>query len=79
MYRSKRFRARPIGEVVEELERIASQAGSYIRRVFLADGDPMALPAERMIPILEACGKLFPRLERVTTYATPRCHHRCRD
>jgi radical SAM superfamily enzyme YgiQ (UPF0313 family) len=71
MYATKRFKMRDVQEVVDELGRVAEQAGSYVRRVFLADGDPMVLPTDRMVRILEACRELFAGLERVATYATP--------
>lgn len=71
MYTTKRFRARPEQELTEELEAIAEHLGTQVERIFLADGDPMVLPAERMVRLLQECYRLFPRLKRVTTYATP--------
>lgn len=43
----------------------------HARRVFLADGDAMALSTGRLTRILERLRDRLPRLERVTAYATP--------
>jgi radical SAM superfamily enzyme YgiQ (UPF0313 family) len=70
MYKSKRYRARPLDEVFRDIERAAlgwPEAG----RVFLADGDALALPAEHLVQILEKLKEALPRLTRVSCYATP--------
>ncbi len=71
MYRGKRFRIRPEQEVVDELTAVSDVSGSGVKRIFLADGDPLVIKADSMVRILEVCRSLFPKLERVTTYATP--------
>ena len=70
MYKMKRFRIRPLEEVIEEI-RWASKEYPFVRRVFLADGDPLCVPADYMVRVLEELYRGFPRLERVGTYATP--------
>lgn len=70
MYKTKRFRIRPIEEVLEEID-WASREYPFVRRAFLADGDPLCLPEDHMLKILEALYRAFPCLERVSTYATP--------
>jgi len=70
MYRSKRFHARPEKELFAEID-WAGENLPETRRVFLADGDALALSATRMIPILERLYRRFPRLERVSAYASP--------
>ena len=42
-----------------------------VRRVFLADGDALVLPTERLLRILETLRKYFPNLTRVSSYAAP--------
>lgn len=71
MYKSKRFKVRPEKEVISDLAAVAGDMGSSIKRVFLADGDPLVIKAESLVRIIRECYRLFPRLERVTTYATP--------
>ena len=70
MYKMKRFRIRPLEEVIEEI-RWASKEYPFVRRVFLADGDPLCVPADYMVRVLEELYRGFPKLERVGTYATP--------
>ncbi len=67
-YLGKPFRARPLAEVLEDIE----MARSYIphtRRVFLADGNALVLNTQRLVPILDALNEAFPNLERVGIYA----------
>ncbi len=70
MYKSKKFRVRPLGEVIRDLEWCAKREQG-VQRIFLADGDALATPTEDLLKILKACYELFPRLERVTSYANP--------
>jgi radical SAM superfamily enzyme YgiQ (UPF0313 family) len=42
------------------------------RRIFLADGDALNLPKDRMIEILEYLREEFPKLERISCYAMPK-------
>ncbi|MCP3871152.1 MAG: radical SAM protein [Gammaproteobacteria bacterium] len=70
MYRSKTYRARPLEEVFADLQDAAS-AWPDARRIFLADGDALALPTEHLMKILERVKRLFPAFSRVSSYATP--------
>ena len=67
MYLDKKFAARPLSEVLEDLEE-AGKRFPDTRRVFLLDGDAMTLSMARLEPILEALGRTFPRLARVGSY-----------
>ncbi len=49
----------------------ASRLWPGTRRIFLADGDALVLSAGALERILEYLGHSFPRLQRVTAYATP--------
>lgn len=70
MYKSKTFRARPLAEVRADIA-AAARMRPGTQRVFLADGDALCLPTEHLAAILEALREAFPRLERVSSYATP--------
>lgn len=70
MYRSKLYVARPLDEVIADI-RIAARAWPDAQRVFLADGDALALPADHLLAILRELAATFPRLTRVSCYATP--------
>ncbi len=76
-YQSKRFRVRPEKELFAEIDD-ASREMPDTRRVFLADGDAMALSPKRMLRVLERLYQKFPHLERVTSYASPQnlLHHK---
>lgn len=72
MYKAKKFRIRPLDEVVRDLEECALLYGSQVRRIFLADGDAMIVRTADLLYILEKAFALFPRLERVSVYAAPK-------
>lgn len=72
MYRSKRYRVRPLDEVLGEIAWAGAQFGAEVRHAFVADGDPLAMPMGHWEPILRALAAAFPRLRRVSTYATAR-------
>jgi radical SAM superfamily enzyme YgiQ (UPF0313 family) len=69
-YRSKRFRVRPEEELFAEIDWAGHELPG-LRRVFLADGDALALSTRRMCRILERLYARIPSLERVTAYASP--------
>ncbi len=72
MYRSKAYTVRPLPEVLAEIAWAGAHLGDEVRHVFVADGDPLGLPTEHWEPILRALAGAFPRLRRVSTYATAR-------
>jgi radical SAM superfamily enzyme YgiQ (UPF0313 family) len=69
MYTQKPFRVRPFAEVKEDVENLSSRLKERVSRVFLADGDALALPARSMVRILDLLSSELPRLERVSSYA----------
>jgi len=67
----KKFRPKPQTEIEAELKRCAtSMAG--VRRVFLADGDAMALSFKRLKTILLSIRTYLPTVTRVSSYCLPR-------
>jgi radical SAM superfamily enzyme YgiQ (UPF0313 family) len=70
MYRDKRFRVKPWEDLEAEIDEAAATVPN-VRRIFLADGDAFVLPAKSLERILERLHRSFPRLQRVTAYATP--------
>ena len=72
MYKNKKFRIRPLEDVVADLEECAALYGSQVKRIFLADGDAMIVKTEVLLYVLERCFALFPRLERVSAYVAPK-------
>ena len=69
MYKSKRYVARPVEEVKREVGALA-RAYPEARRVFLADGDALSLPTGQLLELLAYLKTAFPRLGRVSAYAS---------
>jgi len=70
MYRSKQYVERPLADVIADI-RTAAAGWPDAQRVFLADGDALALPTEHLLAILRELAAKLPRLTRVSCYATP--------
>jgi radical SAM superfamily enzyme YgiQ (UPF0313 family) len=70
MYKTKKFQVRPWDDVLADLEWCGRHERGA-RKIFLADGDALAMPADQMLALLKKCRKLFPSLERVSSYANP--------
>jgi radical SAM superfamily enzyme YgiQ (UPF0313 family) len=68
----KAFRARKEDEVLSTIRRCGERFGSDVKRVFLADGDAMALPSRRLLAVLEAVRSHLPAVRRVSSYCLPR-------
>ncbi len=71
MYKDKTFRVRPTEEVKAGFDEAQNCYGNSIRRVFLADGDALVRETADLEEILSYARECFPRLERVSSYATP--------
>lgn len=69
MYESKQFRPRQWEDIVQDIQTMA--AYKDIRRVFLADGDALSCKNEFLIEILQELKKALPKLQRVSSYASP--------
>ena len=70
MYRSKTFRVRALTETLADIEEAKQSFGDRVRKVFVADGDALVLDLEHWEAILNACRDAFPRMKRVSAYAT---------
>jgi radical SAM superfamily enzyme YgiQ (UPF0313 family) len=71
MYTTKNFKVKKEEDVLKEIQAVA-KIDSGIRKIFLADGNPMVLSTEKLLFILKAIKENFPKNRRVTTYALPR-------
>lgn len=67
MYKDKKFRVRDLDEVIQDL-RWAKEHYRRVERIFLCDGDALALSNNRLMPILEFISDNFPECERVSVY-----------
>jgi coproporphyrinogen III oxidase-like Fe-S oxidoreductase len=70
MYKTKKFLVRPFEEVEKDVIEMSWQYPNT-RKIFLADGDPLAAPADFIIKVLDHMNQRFPKLERISTYAGP--------
>jgi radical SAM superfamily enzyme YgiQ (UPF0313 family) len=71
MYRTKRFRVRPVEEVLGEVRAVAEMVAG-VRRVFLGDGDALAAPYEHLEAVLREIRICLPEVTRVGLYADSR-------
>lgn len=69
MYRDKTFRVRPLADSLEDLQ-VASRELPRTEKVFVADGDALAMTTEHWLALLAAMQKSFPKLRQVSCYAT---------
>lgn len=72
MYRGVKFEKLSDDQIMRQIAMAYSTDAEGVRRVFLADGDALVLPTERLLNILAVLKKYFPNLERVASYAAPR-------
>ncbi len=70
MYKTKSFRARSLPDIFADIE-AAARVWPNASRIFLADGDALVLPTDDLAAILDKLAATFPRLDRVSCYATP--------
>jgi radical SAM superfamily enzyme YgiQ (UPF0313 family) len=68
-YLGKPFRVRPFAEVVEDVQKLPEGYKRNIDRVFLCDGDALAIPKRRMLDLLDLLAAELPALRRVSAYS----------
>ena len=61
---------RPLEEIFEDIA-LARAAYGDVKRVFLCDGDAVAMDTEELLAVLDRLYETFPSLERVNAYAGP--------
>jgi radical SAM superfamily enzyme YgiQ (UPF0313 family) len=69
MFKTKRFKIKDLPEIREALGAYRREYGS-VQRIFLADGDAMAIPFDGLMKILDSVSEYFPENERTSTYAS---------
>ena len=72
MYKPKKFRIRPVEEILEDIDMAREYYGPRVERVFLMDGDAIIMKTEDLLKILHKLYRVFPKLQKVTTYAGPK-------
>lgn len=71
MYRTKEYQERRWEEIKAEVD-FASNAHPETQRIFLADGDALNLPTDKLTKIIKYLYLKFVRLKRVASYAMPK-------
>ncbi|MCL6591635.1 MAG: radical SAM protein [Firmicutes bacterium] len=67
-YMGKAFKVKSDAEIYRDLAE-GSKLYPEERRVFLMDGDALAIKNQRLLPILEQINRSFPKLTRIASYA----------
>lgn len=70
MYKNKKFRIRPLEEIKSDI-RMAKLYYGDLDKVFLADGDALAMETTALLEVLGDLYRAFPRLNHVGVYASP--------
>lgn len=70
MYSSKTFHIKSEKEIIQDIDE-ASKVMPSVRKIFLADGNPMVLSTQKLLPILTYIKQKFPKVRRISTYALP--------
>lgn len=71
MYKSKKFRVRPLEDIIGDIREAACFFNHY-EKVFLCDGDAIAMDTEDLLTILAEIKKDFPKCRLISTYAGPK-------
>jgi radical SAM superfamily enzyme YgiQ (UPF0313 family) len=71
MYKDRKFRVRPMEEILEDLDMALQVYGrDGVRTLFLADGNTAVLSTKKLVRIGEAARERFPDLRRITVYGS---------
>jgi radical SAM superfamily enzyme YgiQ (UPF0313 family) len=68
----KKFALRDEDEILTALRGCGAQFADQVQRVFLGDGDALALSTRRLMTILSAIKTHLPRVRRISSYCLPR-------
>lgn len=71
MYKDKSFRIRPVAEILADLDELKDRHNG-VERVFLADGNALAMKTDDLKSILLKLRAVLPECGRVGIYASPR-------
>ena len=66
-YKAKRFRIKSLDDILSDIDEASSYSPPY-RRVFLADGDALIIPQDKLLTITRYLNEKFPTLQRIGIY-----------
>jgi radical SAM superfamily enzyme YgiQ (UPF0313 family) len=70
MYKDRKYRVRSLSEIKEDIQMAKAQYGD-LEKVFLCDGDAVAIETNTLLEILKDLYQTFPSLRHVGTYVGP--------
>lgn len=70
MYKEKRFKMRSESEIFEDID-TAKTMYPYVDKFFLADGNALIMPTDKLCRILEKIHSNFPECKRIGIYGSP--------
>lgn len=70
MYKDKKYRVRQLREILDDI-RMAKDYYGDVEKVFLCDGDAIAIETETLLKIIQALYAAFPSLRHVGSYVGP--------
>lgn len=71
MYKDKKFRLRPLNEVIRDIEATAAMYNRF-EKIFICDGDSIIIPTADLMKIIEKLKYHFPKARLISTYAGPK-------
>lgn len=71
MYKSKKFRVRPLEDILGDIREAAWFYDRY-EKVFICDGDAIAMDTQDLLTIIQEIKKDFPYCRLISTYAGPK-------
>ncbi|MDD5170027.1 MAG: radical SAM protein [Syntrophales bacterium] len=70
MYKDKKYRVRTLAEIKEDIAMAKNHHGD-LEKVFLCDGDAIAIEMDMLLDIIATLYKTFPSLRHVSSYVGP--------
>lgn len=71
MYKGKKFRVRELSDILWDIRETAAFFNQY-EKVFICDGDAIAMDTEDLLTIIREIKKDFPKCRLISTYAGPK-------
>ena len=70
MYKDRKFRIRPLKDIIKDLEMGKTRYGEGVQNIFFSDGNTILMKTKDLLELLRYCNKLFPKLEKITMYGS---------
>lgn len=68
-FKEKKFRIKTLDDIRRDIcDAVSAYGADSVRRIFLCDGDPLIIPQDTLVDILDALNAAFPRLQRIGIY-----------